>query len=87
MNKRNRSQNIIQLSEEHKKVLAKEIEAFYLDVRGESIGIIGCQQIIDLFMENMAPVVYNQALDDVQKWYKRIADNIESDYYSLYKEN
>lgn len=76
----------IQLSEDQKRAMYKEIEAFFLDVRGESIGIIGQQQVMDLFMENLAPVVYNQALNDVRKWYEQFADNMESDYFLLYKD-
>lgn len=64
----------------------EEIEAFYLDVRGEEIGIIHQQHIMELFTENLAPIIYNKALDDVQKWYKQQQDNMEADYYVLYRE-
>ena len=39
----------IRLNDREKKQLASEIKAFYLDVRGEEIGIIEEQQLIDLF--------------------------------------
>lgn len=76
----------IKLSEEQKKKLKEEITAFYLDVRGEEIGIIEQQQIIELFMEHMAPIIYNKALDDVRNWHRTQLDNMESDYYMLYKD-
>ncbi len=63
-----------------------EIEAFYLDERGEEIGIIHQQQLLDLFLEKLAPAVYNKALDDAKKWHAQALDNMESDYYMLYKE-
>ena len=44
------------------------------------------QQILELFMETLAPIIYNQALDDAFKWYKAMSENLESDYYSLYKD-
>lgn len=76
----------IRLNEEQKKKIKEEITAFYLDVRGEEIGIIEQQQMLELFMEHMAPIVYNKALDDVKNWHRTQLDNMESDYYLLYKE-
>ena len=74
------------LSEEEKKKIKEEITAFYLDIRGEEIGIIEKEQIMDLFLEQLAPMVYNKALDDVGRWYKDQQENLESDFYLLYKE-
>ena len=48
-------------------------------------GIIEEQQLIDLFCEHLAPIVYNKALDDALCWLKAQAENIETDYYLLYK--
>ncbi|MCH5257132.1 MAG: DUF2164 family protein [Lachnospiraceae bacterium] len=77
---------IIKLNDQQKKQLAGEIKAFYLDVRGEEIGIIEEQQIIELFCEHMAPIIYNKALDDAMHWFKGQTDNLEADYYMLYKD-
>lgn len=77
---------IIKLNDQQKKQLAGEIKAFYLDVRGEEIGIIEEQQIIELFCEHMAPIIYNKALDDAMHWLKGQTDNLEADYYMLYKD-
>lgn len=77
---------VIKLSDEQKKQIADEVKAFYLDVRGEQIGMIEEQQIIDLFCEHLAPIVYNKALDDAQRWFKEQIGNLEADYYLLYKD-
>ncbi|MDE6662176.1 MAG: DUF2164 domain-containing protein [Lachnospiraceae bacterium] len=77
---------VIKLSDEQKKQIADEVKAFYLDVRGEEIGIIEQQQIIELFCEHMAPVIYNKALDDAMRFMKEQFGNMESDYYLLYKD-
>lgn len=42
------------------------------------------QQILDLFYEHMAPVIYNKALDDARYWCQQQAENLQSDYYLLY---
>ncbi len=76
---------VIRLSDEQKKHLISEIKAFYLDARGEEIGIIEEQQLLDLFCEHLAPIIYNKALDDAMYWIKEQAGNIEIDYCLLYK--
>ena len=76
----------IKLSEDQKKKILSEIRAFYLDTRGEDIGIIEEQQILDLFCEHLAPIVYNRALEDAQRWMREQMDNLEADYYLMYKD-
>lgn len=83
--RRNRNE-VIHLSDKQKKQIISEIEAFYLDVRGEEIGIIERQQLFELFCEQLAPIVYNKALNDAMSWLKQRAEDMEVDYYSLYKD-
>lgn len=73
------------LSDKQKEKLRDEIRAFYLDERGEEIEIIEQMQLLELFEQRLAPFVYNQALDDAKKWYVRMMDNLDADYYALYK--
>ena len=75
----------IKLTDKQKELLKDEIKAFYLDVRGDEIGIIEQEQLLDLFIERLAPIVYNKALDDAKKFYENYAGNMEADFYSLYK--
>ena len=44
----------IKLSDAQKKKLNDEIKAFYLDERGEEIGIIEQMQLLELFEQKMA---------------------------------
>lgn len=82
---RHKQELLIKLTDRQKEHLKEEIKAFYLDVRGDEIGIIEQEQLLDLFVEHLAPIVYNKALDDAQYWYKKQLENIESDYFSLYR--
>lgn len=75
----------IKLSDEQKKKLNDEIKAFYLDERDEEIGMIEQMQLLDLFEQKLAPVIYNKALDDAKRWFTQMMDNLDSDYYALYK--
>ena len=75
----------IKLSELQKEKLKEEIKAMYLDERGEAIGMIEQMQLLDLFEQKLAPVIYNKALDDAKNWFVRMMENMDSDYYLLYK--
>ncbi len=75
----------VKLSDSQRKKLNDEIKTFYLDERGEEIGMIEQMQLLTLFEEKMAPVVYNKALDDVKKWFMQAMENLDSDYYAFYK--
>lgn len=76
----------LKMSDKQREQLKKEIKAFYLDVRGDAIGIIEQEQLLSLFMERLAPIVYNKALDDAQYWYQKQLENMESDFFSLYRD-
>ena len=76
---------LIKLSDAQREKLKEEITTFYLDVRGEEIGMIEQIQLMELFEERMAPIVYNRALDDAKRWFGQAMENVESDYYGLYK--
>jgi uncharacterized protein (DUF2164 family) len=75
----------IKLSEAQKKKLNEEIKAFYLDQRGEEIGMIEQMQLLELFEQHLAPIIYNRALDDAKQWFSQMMENADSDYYVLYK--
>ncbi len=75
----------IKLSDQQKEALKEEIRAFYLDVRGEEIGMIQQMQLAELFEEKLAPIIYNRALDDAKRWFSQMMENLDSDYYTLYK--
>lgn len=76
----------IRLSDSQRKHLNDEIKAFYLDERGEEIGMIEQMQLLDLFEQKLAPIIYNRALDDAKKWFAQMMDHMDSDYYALYKD-
>ncbi|WP_204162782.1 DUF2164 family protein [Sporofaciens musculi] len=84
--RRRQSLSQIKLSDVQKEKLKDEIKSFYLDVRGEEIGMIEQMQLLELFEEKLAPIIYNKALDDGKRWFGQMMENVESDYYTLYKE-
>ena len=83
--KKRESLSQIKLSDSQKEQLNAEIKAFYLDERGEEIGMIEQMQLLNLFEEKLAPIIYNRALDDAKRWFMQMMDNLDVDYYTLYK--
>ena len=84
--RKNMDSSVVSLTDEQKKSIMNEIHNFFDEEYGEDIGIIKQQRIMELFMEQLAPMIYNKALDDAMMWYKRMQDNMEADYYALYKD-
>ena len=76
---------VIHLTDEQKKSMMEDIAYFFDSEYDEQIGLIKQMRLLEFFTEELAPVIYNKALDDMMVWYKRQQDNMESDFYALYK--
>jgi len=85
MDKRTSSLNIT-LSSEEKKNIMDDIIYFFETERDEKIGIIASENVFDFFMDTLGKHIYNKALDDTKLWYEHRMDDIEADYYALYKQ-
>jgi uncharacterized protein (DUF2164 family) len=75
----------IDMSPELKKQLLEEIVYYFETEREEKLGIIASEQILDFFMENLGRSIYNKALDDAKLWYSKRMEDVEADFYSIYK--
>ncbi len=79
------AKNTFGISPEQKKQMQEEIVYFFKEERGEELGIIGSETVLDFFLDILGDTIYNKALDDVKLWLTRNVENLESDYYVLYK--
>ncbi len=79
------AKNTFGISQEQKKQMQEEIVYFFKEERGEELGIIGSETVLDFFLDILGDTIYNKALDDVKLWLTRNVENLESDYYALYK--
>lgn len=75
----------IHLTDEEKSKLIDEIKYYFEEERDEKIGILASESLLDFFMNAMGTHIYNKALDDAMKWFRHNMENLESDYYSIYK--
>ena len=55
------------LTKEQKEKSINDIIAFYLDERDEHVGIIGANNLLDMVLQDIAPHVYNNAIEDTQR--------------------
>lgn len=74
------------LNEQEKSQMCDEIAAFFKEEHDLELGVIGTGRILDFFQEMLGDRIYNKALDDAKKFYEKYADNMETDYYALYKD-
>lgn len=73
-------------SKDEKDKMSDEIKCFFKDEHDLDLGIIGTENILDFFKEIMGNRIYNAALDDAKRFYKKHAEDMDSDYYTLYRD-
>lgn len=73
-------------SEEEKRQMCDEIAQFFKEEHDLDLGVIGTGNIFDFFREMLGNRIYNKALDDAKKFYETYANNMEADYYAMYKD-
>jgi uncharacterized protein (DUF2164 family) len=60
--------NLSPLSEKQKESAINEIIAFFEIERGEKIGVIAAEAVLDMFLENTAASIYNKGVDDTKNF-------------------
>lgn len=76
----------INMTTEEKKQMLEEIKYYFKTERDENLGIIASESVYDFFMDTMGKYIYNKALDDAKKWYNNRMEDVEADFYALYKQ-
>lgn len=82
---RNQKQ-LINLTSDEKKQLLEEIKYYFETERGEKLGILASESILDFFIDNLGKYIYNKALDDTKIWFDHRMGDVEADFYALYKQ-
>lgn len=83
---KNKNRLGITLTPEQRKQLLDEIIYYFDTERDENLGIIASESILDFFLDNLGRSIYNRALDDAKVWYTKRLEDVEADFYSLYKQ-
>ncbi len=67
----------IQLSKEKKAFLTAAIKEFFRSEREEEIGDLAALLVLDFFLEQLAPAVYNQGIHDSVAMLKEKLEDLE----------
>lgn len=70
-----KNDNKFKISTERREELRQEIKRYFAEERGEALGEVACNMLLDFFIEKIAPEVYNQGIEDA---YKYIIEKLES---------
>jgi uncharacterized protein (DUF2164 family) len=73
------------LTKEMKTYAIQEIQQFFLDERGEEMGELAADHVLEFVKEKIAPLFYNQALSDAKVIVEQKMLSIEEDLYTLEK--
>ena len=57
----------IEISKEARQQAVSSIERYFLEISGEKIGNIAAAELLNFFLNEIGPVVYNQAVSQVQE--------------------
>lgn len=72
--------DVVKLSPAQKDGLRQKLVAMYLDVFDEEISDFKADQVLDAFMESLAPSIYNTALQDMKQFMFNRLEDMEAIY-------
>lgn len=73
----------MKLSRETRETMIANIQQFFEMERGETIGELAADQVLDFMMTTIGPHVYNQALADCRTLVNERMAGMEEDIYAL----
>lgn len=73
----------IKLPKEQKDEMIEELQSFFYDERGEEIGAIAAERLLDHMMHRFAPYIYNQAVRDAKAAVNEKLSQVEDELYAL----
>jgi len=71
----------IELSEERREQLATEVQQLFLDEFERDLSEFQAERLIDFFMSQMGPPVYNQAVQDARRYVMAKLDDLDGEVY------
>lgn len=75
----------IKLPKDQKDVIIQNVQQFFEEERGEILGELGAEQLVDLMIKELGPYLYNKAIEDARKLLDMKASQLQDDLYSLEK--
>lgn len=76
---------IKKIPKEQKDDIVSKIQLYFRDERNESLGNLEAEQILNFMLQQLGPLVYNQALSDMRKVIQQQFSSLEDETYALEK--
>lgn len=73
----------LKLTKEQQDEAIRNIQSYFEDERGEELGDLAAWGVLDLFMTQLAPYIYNQALSDAHTTVTQRMASMEDDLFAL----
>ncbi len=73
----------IKLPKEQKDEMIEELQNFFYEERGEEIGTIAAERLLDHMMQQFAPYIYNQAVRDAKVAVNEKLSQVEEELHAL----
>ncbi|MEK5059599.1 DUF2164 domain-containing protein [Paenibacillus shunpengii] len=71
------------LPKEQKEHMIRLIQQHFEEERGETIGELAADSMLDFFLTSLSPYIYNQALSDCRTLVNQRMVSMEDDIYAL----
>ena len=68
---------------EQRELLIGQIQEYFEKERGETLGHLAADSMLEFFMSNLSPYIYNHALDDCRQLVTQRMVSLEEDIYAL----
>ncbi len=75
----------IQFTKQQKDAMIREIQRYFYEERGEEIGNLAAENLLEFCKQNLGPYFYNEALKDARLLVEQKMNSIEEDLYALEK--
>lgn len=72
----------VQLDEERRERVISQMQGLFLQEFEEELTPFRARQLLDFFMETIAPQVYNQAVQDARGFMQRKLDDLDGEVYT-----
>jgi uncharacterized protein (DUF2164 family) len=73
----------LKIPKEQKMQIISLIQQYFRDERGEEIGDLAAEFLLDFMIKQIGPFIYNQAVEDVQYVFNQRMASLEEDVYAL----
>ena len=70
----------IKLSVENKREMKRKITKYFSEERGEDLGELASEMVLDFFIEELAAPIYNQGVEDSYVYMKDRIEDLSSNY-------